>query len=83
MRQAVGTSLAVITMNAAAGFAGQPALAAIPWNFLIVFTGIAMTGIVIGMRLGRFVDQRTLKLAFALFLLLVAALVLWQNRGQL
>ena len=83
MRQAVGTSLAVITMNAAAGFAGQPDLAGIPWGFVILFTGVAMAGIAIGMRLGRLVDQRTLKLVFAVFLLVVAALVLWQNRGRL
>jgi len=83
MRQAVGTSLAVITMNAAAGFAGQPSFAGIPWSFVIGFTGVAMVGIGIGTWVGRFVDQRTLKRAFAVFLLLVAALVLWQNRGRL
>lgn len=83
MRQAVGTSLAVITMNAAAGFAGQPAFVEIPWNFVIVFTGTATVGIILGTWISRFVDQRTLKRAFALFLLLVAALVLWQNRGRL
>ena len=83
MRQAIGTSLAVITMNATAGFAGQPDFAGIPWNFVIVFTGIAIVGIALGTWLGRFVDQRTLKRAFAVFLLLIAALVLWQNRGRL
>jgi hypothetical protein len=83
MRQAVGTSLAVITMNAAAGFAGQPSFAGIPWGFMTGFTGVAMAGIVIGTWVGRFVDQRTLKRAFAVFLMLVAALVLWQNRGRL
>jgi uncharacterized membrane protein YfcA len=83
MRQAVGTSLAVITMNAAAGFAGQPSFAGIPWAFVILFTGVAMTGILLGTWLGRLIDQRTLKRAFAVFLLFVAALVLWQNQGRL
>jgi uncharacterized membrane protein YfcA len=83
MRQAIGTSLAVITMNCVAGFAGQPNFAGIPWRFVIGFCGVSMIGIVLGTWVVRFVDQRTLKRAFAVFLLLVAALVLWQNRGRL
>ena len=62
---------------------GQPDFAGLPWNFVIVFTGIAIVGIALGTWLGRFVDQRTPQRALAVLLLLIAALVLWQNRGRL
>lgn len=79
MRQAVGTSLTVIAMNAAAGFAGQHSVSAIPLDFVISFSAIAMAGIVAGMWVGAYVHQRTLKRAFAVLLMIIAALLLWQN----
>ncbi|HLA90147.1 MAG TPA: sulfite exporter TauE/SafE family protein [Gemmatimonadaceae bacterium] len=81
MREAVGTSLTVITMNAAAGFAGQHRLRELPLDFLLVFGGVAMAGIIAGTWLARFLHQRTLKRAFAALLLVLAVLVLWQNRA--
>ena len=83
MRQAVGTSLAVITTNASAGFAGQYDFARIPWDFVTVFSGTAIVGIVLGTWMSRFADQRTLKRAFAVLLLVIAIFVFWQNRGRL
>lgn len=73
MRQAVGTSLAVITMNAAAGLAGQPRLTEIPFRFVITFTGVAIAGVIAGARGAHHVPQRTLKRMFAVLLLAVAA----------
>ena len=83
MRQAVGTSLLVITMNALAAFAGQPRLGQIPLGFVAAFAAIAMAGILAGTRLQRHVEQRMLKRAFAVFLLVIASFVLWQNRALL
>jgi uncharacterized membrane protein YfcA len=83
MRQAVGTSLLVITMNSLAGFAGQQRMAEMPVRFVITFTAMAMAGIVAGTRLSRHVEQRTLKRAFALLLLMVAAWVLWKDYALL
>jgi hypothetical protein len=79
MRQAVGTSLTVIAMNAVAGFAGQQSVGAIPLDFVITFSAIAMAGIVAGTWVGAYVHQRTLKRAFAVMLMVIAALLLWQN----
>ena len=81
MKQAVGTSLVVIAMNSAAGFAGYAGTVAVPWGFLAAFTACAVVGILLGTRLVRHVSAGALRRGFALFLLAVAALVLYQNRG--
>jgi len=83
MRQAVGTSLLVITMNSLAGFAGQAHVGEIPLGVVITFTIIAIGGILVGTRLVRSVKQAALKRAFAVLLLVIAVLLLWQNRGML
>lgn len=83
MREAVGTSLLVIAMNCISGFAGQRAALAIPWLFVCTFSAVAIVGILAGARLARFVPQRTLKRGFAVLLLVIAVLVLWQNRAKL
>ena len=79
MKQAVGTSLLVIAMNCASGFAGY-AHAAIPWDFLAGFTAVAVFGILAGTYLVRFVSQRTLKQAFAVFLIVMGTFILIKNR---
>jgi uncharacterized protein len=83
MREAVGTSLLVIAMNCVSGFAGQRATLEIPWLFVCTFSAVAIVGILTGTRLARFVPQRTLKRGFSLLLLVIAVLVLWQNRTKL
>lgn len=81
MKQAVGTSLLVIAMNSAAGFAGYVGQVEIPWGFLTAFTAIATLGILAGTRLVRHVSQHRLRRSFAVFLLAMAAFVLYQNRA--
>ncbi|MCX5768639.1 MAG: sulfite exporter TauE/SafE family protein [Gemmatimonadetes bacterium] len=83
MRQAVGTSLMVIAMNCAAGFAGQAGHQPIDWRFVATFSVVATGGIVSGAMLLSYVKQQTLKRAFAVLLLMIAALILWQNRSLL
>ncbi len=83
MREAVGTSLLVIAMNCVSGFAGQRDVRAIPWLFVITFSAVAIAGILVGTALVRFVPQRTLKRGFAVLLLVIAALMLWQNHAML
>jgi len=81
MKQAVGTSLLVIAMNSASGFAGYLGQLDVPWRFMAMFTAVAIGGILAGTYLVRFVSQRTLKRAFAMFLLLMSGVMLYQNRG--
>ncbi len=83
MKQAVGTSLLVIAMNAAAGSLGYLGTLIIPWGFLVVFTAVAVAGILVGTSLVRFVPAVALKRAFAVFLLLVGGFVLYQNRAAI
>jgi uncharacterized membrane protein YfcA len=81
MKQAVGTSLVVIAMNSASGFAGYLGQVDVPWGFMAMFTAVAIGGILVGTHLVRFVSQPALKRAFAVFLLLMGSVILYQNRG--
>jgi uncharacterized protein len=83
MREAVGTSLLVIAMNCVSGFAGQRDVRAIPWPYVITFSAVVIAGILTGTRFARFVPQRALKRGFSVLLLVIAALVLWQNYSKL
>ena len=79
MRHAVGTSLVVISMNAAAGFAGYLGHVPIPWGFVGTFVAAASIGVLGGVWLVRVVPQRTLQRAFGVFLLAVAGLMFYET----
>lgn len=83
MKEAVGTSLLVIAMKSAAGFYGYLGQVEVPWAFLALFTAVAITGILVGTYLIRYVSQAGLRRAFALFLVVMGSAILWQNRGVL
>ena len=83
MKQAVGTSLLVIAMKSAAGFAGYWGQVAVRWDFLAVFTAVAIVGILLGTRLTKRVPQHALQRAFAVFLLAMGSFILYQNRRVL
>ncbi|HEU0078792.1 MAG TPA: sulfite exporter TauE/SafE family protein [Longimicrobiaceae bacterium] len=81
MKQAVGTSLVVIAMKSAAGFAGYLGQVEVDWAFMALFTGIAAAGILLGTWLVQYVPQAALKRSFAVFLLVMGGFILYQNRG--
>jgi uncharacterized membrane protein YfcA len=83
MREAVGTSLAVITLNSAAGLAGNLGQVAIPWRATGIVTVAAIAGILSGTAIGRRLTAQQLRRGFAVFLLAVAAFILYQNRAVL
>lgn len=83
MKEAVGTSLLVITLNAAAGFAGYLGQVQVPWDFLAGFAAVAIGGIVAGTRLVQHVPTASLRRGFAVFLIVVGVFVLYQNRAVL
>ena len=83
MKEAVGTSLLVIAMNSASGFAGYLGTVAIDWRFLAGFTAVAVVGGLAGTALTRIVPQGALKRGFAALLVTVGAFVLYTNRGAL
>jgi uncharacterized membrane protein YfcA len=83
MKQAVGTSLLVIGMNSAAGFAGYVGTVVIDWSFVGAFTGVAVAGILLGSYLVRFIRADALKRGFAILLILIGAFVLFQSLPML
>lgn len=81
MKQAVGTSLVVIALKSAAGFAGYLGQVEVQWGFIASFTAVATLGIVAGTHLVRYVSQHRLKRAFSVFLVVMGAFILYQNRS--
>jgi uncharacterized membrane protein YfcA len=83
MKAAVGTSLLVIALNSASGYLGHLGHEQVPWGFIARFTSVAVLGILAGTALVHHIPTRHLKRAFALLLVVIGLLVLWQNRAQL
>ncbi|HEX7091549.1 MAG TPA: sulfite exporter TauE/SafE family protein [Longimicrobiales bacterium] len=81
MKQAVGTSLLIIALNSTAGFYGYLGQVDVQWAFVGLFTAVTVTGILVGTSLVRFVSQEALRRAFAVFLVVMAGFILYQNRG--
>ncbi len=82
MKVAIGTSLLIISMKSAAGFYGYLDQVTVDWSFMFAFSGAAIVGILIGSRIVRFIPQRALRKAFAVFLVIMGALILYQNIAQ-
>ncbi len=83
MKAAVGTSLPVISMNPAAGFAGHLGNVDVRWGFVALFTSVAVAGIFTGTSLAGYIPQGTPKKSFAVFLVIVGIFIVYQNRGAL
>jgi len=80
MKSAVGTSLLVIAINSGVGFFGEMQQGTeIPWNFLLVFTGLAMAGMFLGSLFSKKISGNTLKPAFGWFVLVMSAVILVQE----
>jgi uncharacterized membrane protein YfcA len=80
MRRAVGTSLLVIALNAAAGIAGYVGAVPFRWEVLAPFAALAGVGIAVGTRLSGRVPPRVLRRAFAAMLVVVSVFTLYANR---
>ncbi len=79
MGAAVGTSLLVIAMNSAAGFASTMISVRLHWPIILVFTAIAIIGSFVGLVLAKRLQGRTLRKAFGVFVLAMGLLVLAQE----
>jgi uncharacterized membrane protein YfcA len=95
MKRAVGTSLLVIALNSASGFAGyigKPEIRAAiaethvgPFalaQLLVIFTIITVAGSFLGSALGRRVSHTRLRQGFAVFLIVMGVVILVQNAGK-
>lgn len=78
-RQAIGTSLAVIAFNSAAGFIGHFGETPTRWPLAILFAVIAAGGVLAGSALAKRLPVARLRQGFAVMVIVTGAFVLWQN----
>jgi uncharacterized protein len=70
MKQAVGTSLLIIAMKSLLGFTGDIGSGMeIDYRFMLIFSGFAIVGILLGSYLSKFVSNEKLKPAFGWFVM--------------
>lgn len=81
MKKAVATSLLIIAIKSLIGFTGDVQNYDLDWPFLLVFTGLSVIGIFLGIYFGKFIDGRKLKKAFAWLVLLMAFYIIWRETG--
>tara|TARA_B100000497_G_C7695123_1_gene424272 strand:- start:4263 stop:5057 length:795 start_codon:yes stop_codon:yes gene_type:complete len=81
IKQAVATSLVIITVNALFGFCSDITQVNIDWFFLIVISLISILGIVLGSYLSNFINDQSLKKNFARFILLIALVIIYNELG--
>ncbi len=79
MKKAVATSLMIIAIKSLIGFIGDVENLVIEWNFLLIFTGLSIVGIFIGIYLNNFIDGKKLKTAFGWFVLLMAFYIFYKE----
>jgi uncharacterized protein len=84
MHVAIGTSLAIIALNAFVGFAKHLHLLAVQgqsldWHVLGTFVLLGAAGSVAGSHFASRVPQATLRRVFAVFLVLMAAFILYES----
>ncbi|WP_206477442.1 sulfite exporter TauE/SafE family protein [Microbacterium sp. KRD172] len=76
MSIAVGTSLVIIVINSAAGFTAHLHNSALDWPLVLLFSAAAIIGSLIAARFATRLPDQTVKITFAVLILLVAAFVL-------
>jgi len=81
MKESVGTSLLIISLNSFSGFVGYIGVVDIPWTFLLQFTLFSVGGVLIGASLVKFLSQELMKKGFAIFLIVMGFFILYKNRA--
>uniref|UniRef100_UPI00404918F7 sulfite exporter TauE/SafE family protein n=1 Tax=Flavobacterium sp. TaxID=239 RepID=UPI00404918F7 len=76
MKEAVGTSLAIIAAKSLIGFFGEGGETVIDWTFLMTISAFAVVGIFIGASLSKKIDGGKLKPAFGWFVLVMGIYIL-------
>lgn len=84
MKQAVGTSLIIIAAKSLIGFTGDlKGGELIDWNFLWLFSGIAVVGIIAGSLLSKRIPNEKLKPAFGWFVLVMGIYIIGRELTHL
>lgn len=76
MKEAVGTSLAIIAAKSLIGFFGESSETVINWSFLLIISGFAIFGIFVGSLLSKKIDGDKLKPAFGWFVLIMGIYII-------
>ncbi|MDJ0707521.1 MAG: sulfite exporter TauE/SafE family protein [Leptolyngbyaceae cyanobacterium MO_188.B28] len=76
MKQAVGTSLLIISLKSVTGFLGYLGQIDISWELTVSFTLAATLGTLVGTYLNKFINASVLQASFGYFVLLSAILIL-------
>jgi hypothetical protein len=82
MKEAIGTSLAIIAGKSLIGFGAGIHHVSIAWNFLWTITGFSMIGILVGFALSKKIDGAKLKPIFGWFVLCMGIYVLLRTLGN-
>ena len=83
LREAVGTSLLIITGTCVVGFLGYLGHVRLDWAAMGFVAAGTLPGIALGGYLHHFVPQPILRRGFAAFLVIMAALIFIENLGPL
>lgn len=80
----IGTSLAIISLNSFTGFFKHLEVLKsfnlqLDWSLIIIFSIIGAIGSLIGNRVGTYIPQKELKKGFAVFLVFMAAYIIYMN----
>lgn len=76
MKQAIGTSLVIISAKSLLGFLGESGLKELDWGFLLSVTAFAILGIFLGMKLSHRIDGARLKPAFGWFVFVMGIYII-------
>ncbi len=76
MKSAIGTSLAIVALNSSIGFLSDFGTHEFNWGFLLLFTSLAIVGIMIGSYLSKFISGNKLKPAFGWFILVMGTYII-------
>lgn len=71
-KAAIGTSLAIIALNSAAGFAGQIRYTDVDWRVTLALTGCTTAGMFVGFLIANRITEETSRKAFASLLVTVS-----------
>jgi uncharacterized membrane protein YfcA len=83
IRQAIGTSLVIIAMNSLAGFLGHLHGEPIDLGVVALFVSAGLAGALAGARLAKVVKPEQLRKSFAVFVMLLAVFLLYDNLSKL
>ncbi len=76
MKKAVATSLFISAIKSLIGFIGDVENIEIDWNFLLIFTSISVLGLLFGIFISKFINDKKLKRIFGWFVLFMGIFII-------